>query len=146
MSFFNQFLGFCSRKKKQTKTKALVKRVAKAKKELVNIMSKITDWAAAEEVELAGITSVLNGIIGGIVALDNAIIALQKTPGQLNQEDQDALDRISAASAALRSKAEHIDISIPTPVAPAPAEPLTSDSGPADPNASAVEVVTPPTP
>lgn len=119
----NIILHFCesyvaSQRLKNNKNKVVIEKATQARRTLYNIMSAITDWAAAEEVELAGIKSVLDAIVNGIVALDNAIIAFQKSPGPLTPDDQAAIDRIQNSIKALRTKAESIDTSMPTPNTP----------------------------
>lgn len=61
-------------------------------------MSQITDFAAKVEANFALIQT-------GITNLDAQIQALQNSPGTLSPEDQAALDKLSADSAALAAAA-----------------------------------------
>jgi len=83
-------------------------------------MSKITDWAATEQADLAAVSATLDGIVTGIANLDTLITNLQNSPGTLSAADQTALDNIKAASAALVTKAGAIVVNAPAPT-PAPA-------------------------
>ena len=81
-------------------------------------MSKITDWAAAEQADLAQISTTLDGIVTGVAALDTLITNFQNSPGTLAPADQAALDAIQAASKALVTKAAAISVAPPSaPVA-----------------------------
>jgi hypothetical protein len=82
-----------------------------------NIMSKITDFAAAEGVSLAAISATLDSIVAGVAALDTLINNFQNSPGALTPADQAALDGIQAASAALVTKAAAISVTPPVPPA-----------------------------
>jgi len=83
-----------------------------------NIMSKITDWAAQEEVALTTISATLDSVVAGIAALDTLISNFQNSPGTLSSADQAALDGIQAASAALVTKAAAISVTPPAPPTP----------------------------
>lgn len=76
-------------------------------------MSQITDWAAKEQADLTDISSTLDGIASGVLALDALIVNFQNSPGTLSAEDQAALDGIVAASAALKTKAAAISVTPP---------------------------------
>jgi hypothetical protein len=78
------------------------------------IMSKITDWAAAEQADLTTISNTLNGIVTGIAALDALITAFNNSPGTLSPSDQAALDGIKAASAALVTQSAAISTAPPS--------------------------------
>jgi hypothetical protein len=82
-------------------------------------MSKITDWAATEQADLAAVSTTLDGIVAGIANLDTLITNLQNSPGTLSASDQAALDAIKAASAALVTKSGAIVVT--PPVTPTPA-------------------------
>jgi hypothetical protein len=82
-----------------------------------NLMSKITDWAAQEEVALTTISATLDSIVAGVAALDTLITNFQNSPGTLAPADQAALDGIQSASAALVAKAAAISVVPPAPPA-----------------------------
>ena len=89
-------------------------------KELQNVMSQITDWAAKEQADLTSMQGSLAGIVAQQKALNDKITALQNSPGTLSASDQAALDGILAASDALVTQTAAVIA--PTPV-PAPAGP-----------------------
>lgn len=64
--------------------------------------------------------AIIDGLLKGISVLDDEIIAFQNSPGTMAQNDQQALDKIQAMSAALRGKA----IAMPSPP-PQPQHPIT---------------------
>jgi len=76
-------------------------------------MSQITDWAAAEQVQLTAISTTLDAVVVGIAALDVLITNFQNSPGTLSTADQAALDGIQAASAALVTKSGAISVTPP---------------------------------
>lgn len=80
-----------------------------------HIMSKITDFAAQEQVDLAAISSTLDGIVAGVAALDKLITDFQNSPGTLSAADQAALDAIQTASKSVVSKAAAIVVTPPVP-------------------------------
>lgn len=78
-------------------------------------MSKITDWAAQEQADLAAISTTLDTIVAGVAALDKLITDFQNSPGTLSPADQAALDAIQASSADLKAKAAAIVVTPPAP-------------------------------
>ncbi len=84
------------------------------------IMSKITDWAAAEQADLTTISTTLDAVVSGVAALDALIVAFQNSPGTLSPSDQAALDGIQAASKALVAKSAAISVTPPPPPPPPP--------------------------
>ena len=79
-------------------------------------MSKVTDFAAAVQTAFDAVNADLTKIKDGIAALDALIVAFQNSPGTLSAEDQAALDKIQAESAALVATADAVDVT--PPVAP----------------------------
>ncbi len=79
------------------------------------LMSQITDFAATVQASFDAVSADLDKITDGITALDKLIADFQNSPGTLNPADQAALDKIVASSAALKAKADAIDITPPTP-------------------------------
>jgi hypothetical protein len=75
--------------------------------------SVITDWADAEGVKLSGISTTLDGIAAGVLALDKMITDFQNSPGTLSAADQAALDAIQSASNDLAAKASAISTKPP---------------------------------
>ncbi len=88
--------------------------------------SAITDWAAKEQVSLTSIGGTLTAISTGVAALDAMIIAFQNSPGTLSAADQAALDSIVAASAALNTQAQAINVTAPAPPTQPPPTPSPS--------------------
>ena len=82
-----------------------------------HLMSKVTDFAAAVQTAFDHVSTDLDTIKAGIANLDALIVAFQNSPGTLSVEDQAALDKIQAASAALVAKVDTIDVTPPTPPA-----------------------------
>lgn len=80
-----------------------------------NIMSKITDWAADEQVNLTAIQTALTNVVTGIAALDALITTFQNSPGTLAPDDQAALTAIQTASAALVAQSQAISVAPPVP-------------------------------
>ncbi len=78
-------------------------------------MSKITDFATAVQAAFDHVSTDLDTIKAGIANLDAMIVAFQNSPGTLTPEDQGALDKIEAASAALVAKVDTIDVTPPAP-------------------------------
>jgi division protein CdvB (Snf7/Vps24/ESCRT-III family) len=79
----------------------------------LDVMSKITDWAAKEQTDLAAIAATLNGIVAGITALDTLITQLEATVVSPTPEEQAALDAVTAASDALVVQAAAISTAPP---------------------------------
>jgi hypothetical protein len=84
-----------------------------------NLMSQITDWAAAEQADLTAISNTLTSLVAGIAALDAQIVAqivaFQNSPGTLSASDQAALTAIQTASAALVTQSAAISVTPPAP-------------------------------
>lgn len=89
------------------------------------IMSAITDWAAQEQADLSTISTTLDGIVTGIKALDDAIVALQNSRDAITPADQAALDSIQALSKGLVAKAAGISTTPPVEAPPVVTPPTT---------------------
>lgn len=81
------------------------------------IMSQISDWAAAEEVDLTAIKGTLNSITSGVSSLDALIQSLQGSG--LSAADTAVLAQIKADSDALVTQSAAISTAPPAPAAPA---------------------------
>jgi uncharacterized UPF0160 family protein len=86
------------------------------------LMSKFTEWADAEDADIAGIKDLLTGIAAGIVNLDKLITDFQNSPGDLSAADQQRADAIQAATKELRALAAGIS-TVPPGATPAPTTP-----------------------
>ena len=82
------------------------------------IMSKITDQMDAEQRDADAISLKLDSITAGIAELDRLITEFQNSPGTLSAADQTAVDKIQSVISGLRSKAEGISTTPPTPPTP----------------------------
>lgn len=83
-------------------------------------MSKVTDFAAQEQADIAALNTKLDSIASGVTALDALIVQLQSTIGGLSAEDQAALGSVASASTALVAKANGISTDAPPVPLPEP--------------------------
>lgn len=79
------------------------------------LMSKVTDFAAKEQLDIDALNTKLDSLATGVTALEAAITTLQNTVTGLTPEEQAALDNVTAQSDALVAKASAIDTTVPTP-------------------------------
>lgn len=87
--------------------------------ERLNIMgTQIADFATQVQASFDAVTADLDKISAGITNLDALITQLQNSPGNITPADQALLDKIQAASQALKAKADAIDITPPAPPVP----------------------------
>jgi hypothetical protein len=91
----------------------LLEKIDQLSVKLDTIVSKITDFAAAEQVDLTTIATDLNAIVAGVASLDTLITNFQNSPGTLNATDQAALDGIVASSKSLVGQVSAIDVTAP---------------------------------
>ncbi len=108
----------CGRQLTRSLLPATKRDLEKLEQKLETFMSKFTDWADAEDADIAGIKDLLNGIAAGIANLDSLISAFQNSPGTLSDADQARLDAIASATSALKAQAAGISTTPPT--APTP--------------------------
>src|SRR6266581_342211 len=78
----------CGRQLTRSLLPATKRDLEKLEQKLETFMSKFTDWADAEDADIAGIKDLLNGIAAGIANLDSLISAFQNSPGTLSDADQ----------------------------------------------------------
>lgn len=96
----------------------VLKMLHELKHQGVNLMSKITEFAAREQADFTQINTKLDDVVAGVKHLDDMIVAFQNSQGQLSLEDQQALDAIETASKDVVTKAEAIDTTPPPVTAP----------------------------
>ena len=84
-----------------------------------NIMSKISDFAAAQSAFNDQMDAAITAIQADVKNLDDQIAALQASSGTITPEDQALLDGITAKSAELLAKVKAVDDMTP-PVVPTP--------------------------
>lgn len=78
-------------------------------------MSQISTFAATVQTAFDKVSADLDTIQTGITNLDTLITQLQNSPGSITPQDQALLDQIQAASAALATKADAVNVTAPTP-------------------------------
>lgn len=83
------------------------------------IMSKISDFANAQNAHNTRMDSAVAGITADVAELNRQIVALQNTPPELTPEDQELLDGIQARSEAIANKLDALDALTPPAVPPA---------------------------
>jgi hypothetical protein len=87
------------------------------------MMTKISDFAAAQGAFNTQLETALTGIGGDITTLNAKITELQNTPGQITPEDQTLLDAIQAQGQSLADRFTAVDaLTAEAPVIP-PVEP-----------------------
>lgn len=89
---------------------------------LENIMTAISDYAAAVQASYAQLNTALDDIKTEIASLNDKITQLQNNPGPISPEDQALLDAAQQQAGSLVAKAQALD-TIATPPAPPPANP-----------------------
>ena len=85
---------------------------------LERIMSKIGDFATAQNAFNDRIDTAVSGLTADIAELNAEILKLQNTSGEVTPEDQALLDGIQARSSAIADKLDALD-QITPPVPPA---------------------------
>jgi hypothetical protein len=83
------------------------------------IMSAISDFAAAQTAFQDQIDAAVTGLTADVAALNDEIVKLQTTAGQITAEDQALLDGIEARTSAIAAKLDALDAMTP-PVVPDP--------------------------
>lgn len=86
------------------------------------IMTKISDTMDAQRAAFTRLDSALSGLTGDVQALNDKIVELQGTAGQVTPEDQALLDEMQAMSETLVTKFEALD-AMTTAAAPPAAGP-----------------------
>lgn len=96
------------------------------------IMSKITDFATAQQAfndqqsaAIDGITSSITGLQGDIAALNQKITDLQNSPGTITPEDQALLDSLQAQGGTISSRLQSVASALATLDAQTPPTPPT---------------------
>jgi chromosome segregation ATPase len=82
----------------------------------VKIMSKISEFAAAQNAVNDRIDAAVNGLQEDVQGLMAKIEELQNNPGEISPEDQVLLDQIQARGQAIAEKLELLDAINPPPV------------------------------
>lgn len=88
------------------------------------IMSKISEFAAAQSAFNDRIDTAVTGLQGDITFLTAEIQKLQASVGQLTPEDQASLDLIQARTEAMAVKLEALDAVTPAPAPVVPVVPV----------------------
>jgi hypothetical protein len=79
-------------------------------------MSAISDYAAKANAFNDRIDSAVTGLQGDVQALNDLIVKLQGTQGQVTPEDQALLDQLQARAETIATKVEALDaLTPPTP-------------------------------
>ena len=99
----------------------LKKTLAKILKLLELTMTKISDAVAAQRAAFTRLDTALSGLTGDVQSLNDKIVELQGTAGQVTPEDQVLLDEMQTMSEALVTKFEALDAltTAATPIPPA---------------------------
>lgn len=82
------------------------------------IMSKFSDFAAAQKAFNDRQGASIDGIVADVKALNDKITELQKSQGEVSPEDQALLDQLQQQGEALAARLESVDAQTP-PVVPA---------------------------
>lgn len=86
-------------------------------RKLEEIMSKISDFVAAQQKFIDEVNTSLDGLQGDVAELNDKITALQNSAGEITPEDQVLLDDLQTKGEALATKAKALDDLTP-PAAP----------------------------
>lgn len=84
------------------------------------IMSKISEFAAAQNAHNDRADAAVTDLQGDIQALNDKITELQNSPGTITPEDQASLDALQARGEAISAKLEALAALTPPPVPPTP--------------------------
>lgn len=88
------------------------------------LMSKISDFATAQNAFNDQIDAAVTGLQGDIQALNDKITELQNSPGEITPEDQALLDTLQTRAEGIATKLTALDAlteAAPTVPAPTPA-------------------------
>lgn len=79
-------------------------------------MSKISDFATAQNAFNDRVDTAITGLQGDVQALNDKITELQNSPGTVTPEDQALLDALQARGETIAAKLEALDaLTPPTP-------------------------------
>lgn len=84
-----------------------------------NIMSKISDFAAAQTAFQDRLDTAVAGLTQDVQTLNDKITELQNSSGEITPEDQALLDAIQERSSVIATKLEALDTLTPPPAPPA---------------------------
>ncbi len=82
-------------------------------------MSQVSEFAAKQAAHQERIDAAVTGVSGDVTALNELIVQLQSTQGQITAEDQALLDQIETKGAAVAERIEALDALTP-PKPPTP--------------------------